>query len=45
LNDQARESKRAADTARLRYREGLVDFLSLLDAEHEARGSTKRPKG
>src|SRR3984893_16620089 len=33
LNDQARESKRAADVARLRYREGVVDFLSLLDAE------------
>ncbi len=33
LNDQARESRRAADIARLRYREGVVDFLSLLDAE------------
>lgn len=33
LNDQARESKRAADIARLRYREGVVDFLQLLDAE------------
>ena len=33
LNDQARESKRAADIARLRYREGVIDFLSLLDAE------------
>src|SRR6266446_634797 len=33
LYDQARESKRAADIARLRYREGVVDFLSLLDAE------------
>lgn len=33
LNDQARESKRAADIARLRYREGVTDFLSLLDAE------------
>jgi len=32
LNDQARESKRAADIARLRYREGVIDFLSLLDA-------------
>jgi len=30
---KARESKRAADIARLRYREGVVDFLSLLDAE------------
>jgi len=33
LNDQARESKRAADIARLRYKEGVIDFLSLLDAE------------
>jgi outer membrane protein, multidrug efflux system len=33
LNDQARESKRAADIARLRYREGVIDFLTLLDAE------------
>jgi outer membrane protein, multidrug efflux system len=33
LNDQAHESKRAADIARLRYREGVVDFLELLDAE------------
>jgi outer membrane protein, multidrug efflux system len=33
LNEQARESKRAADIARLRYREGVIDFLSLLDAE------------
>jgi multidrug efflux system outer membrane protein len=33
LSDQARESKRAADIARLRYREGVVDFLELLDAE------------
>ena len=33
LNDQARESKRAADIARLRYQEGVIDFLSLLDAE------------
>jgi multidrug efflux system outer membrane protein len=33
LNDQAHESKRAADIARLRYREGVADFLSLLDAE------------
>ena len=30
VNDQARESVRAA---RLRYREGVVDFHSLLDAE------------
>ena len=33
LNDQARESKRAAEIARLRYREGVIDFLSLLDAK------------
>jgi outer membrane protein, multidrug efflux system len=33
LNDQAHESKRAADIARLRDREGVVDFLELLDAE------------
>ena len=33
LNDQARDSKRAADIARLRYREGVIEFLSLLDAE------------
>ncbi|HEY8715140.1 MAG TPA: efflux transporter outer membrane subunit [Candidatus Acidoferrum sp.] len=33
LNAQAQESKRAADIARLRYREGVTDFLTLLDAE------------
>lgn len=33
LNDQARESARAAAIARARYREGVADFLSLLDAE------------
>jgi multidrug efflux system outer membrane protein len=33
LVDQARESARAADIARTRYREGAVDFLTLLDAE------------
>lgn len=33
LVEQARESARAADIARVRYREGVVDFLSLLDAE------------
>jgi len=33
LNAQAQESKRAASIARLRYREGVIDFLSLLDAE------------
>ena len=31
--EQARESARAADIARVRYREGAVDFLALLDAE------------
>jgi multidrug efflux system outer membrane protein len=33
LVDQARESGRAASIARVRYREGVSDFLSLLDAE------------
>ena len=33
LVDQARESGRAAAIARVRYREGLADFLALLDAE------------
>ncbi len=33
LNDQARESTRAATIARVRYQEGVVDFLALLDAE------------
>jgi multidrug efflux system outer membrane protein len=33
LADQARESARAAGIARTRYREGLADFLQLLDAE------------
>ena len=33
LADQARESTRAAAIARTRYREGLADFLALLDAE------------
>ncbi len=33
LAEQARESARAADLARVRYREGVADFLSLLDAE------------
>lgn len=33
LNDQARESARAAAIARVRYREGVADFLTLLDAE------------
>jgi outer membrane protein TolC len=33
LTEQARESARAAGIARIRYREGAVDFLDLLDAE------------
>jgi multidrug efflux system outer membrane protein len=33
LEDQARESARAASIARTRYREGFADFLALLDAE------------
>lgn len=35
LREQARESTRAAEIARLRYREGVSDFLTLLDAERE----------
>ena len=33
LGEQARESGRAASIARVRYREGVADFLALLDAE------------
>ena len=33
LNDQARQSARASSIARARYREGVADFLALLDAE------------
>jgi multidrug efflux system outer membrane protein len=33
LTDEVRESTRAASLARARYREGVADFLSLLDAE------------
>jgi multidrug efflux system outer membrane protein len=33
LVEQARESTRAAGLARIRYREGVSDFLTLLDAE------------
>ncbi|MPZ16928.1 MAG: efflux transporter outer membrane subunit [Luteitalea sp.] len=33
LGEQVRESTRAADIARVRYKEGVADFLSLLDAE------------
>jgi outer membrane protein, multidrug efflux system len=36
LNDERRESTRAASIARTRYREGVSDFLSLLDAERTA---------
>ena len=33
LHDEVRESARASGIARARYREGVADFLSLLDAE------------
>ena len=33
LADQVRESERASSIARVRYREGISDFLALLDAE------------
>ena len=33
LDTEAQESKRYADIARLRYKEGVIDFLQLLDAE------------
>ena len=33
LMEQARQSARSSDLARVRYREGLTDFLDLLDAE------------
>jgi multidrug efflux system outer membrane protein len=36
LADEARESARAAAIARVRFREGLADFLQLLDAERTA---------
>ena len=36
LTDEVRESSRAATIARVRYREGVADFLSLLDAERTA---------
>jgi multidrug efflux system outer membrane protein len=36
LTDEARESARAASIARVRFREGVADFLSLLDAERTA---------
>lgn len=36
LIEQARQSRRAADLAGVRYREGAADFLELLDAERTA---------
>jgi len=33
LDTEAQQSKRYADIARLRYKEGVIDFLQLLDAE------------
>ena len=39
LMEQARQSARAADLARIRYREGLSDFLALLDAERTQLGA------
>lgn len=36
LTEEVRESTRAAGIARARYREGVSDFLSLLDAERTA---------
>jgi outer membrane protein, multidrug efflux system len=36
LTDEVRESARAASIARVRYREGVADFLALLDAERTA---------
>jgi multidrug efflux system outer membrane protein len=36
LTEEVRESARAAAIARVRYREGVADFLSLLDAERTA---------
>ncbi len=33
LVESAQQSKRAADIARVQYKEGAVDFLTLLDAE------------
>ena len=37
--EQARQSARSADLARTRYREGLTDFLDLLDAERTQLGA------
>ena len=39
LMEQARQSARSADLARTRYREGLTDFLDLLDAERTQLGA------
>jgi multidrug efflux system outer membrane protein len=39
LTEQARQSARSADLARTRYREGLTDFLDLLDAERTQLGA------
>jgi multidrug efflux system outer membrane protein len=39
LMEQARRSARSADLARVRYREGLTDFLDLLDAERTQLGA------
>jgi multidrug efflux system outer membrane protein len=39
LTEQARQSARSADLARVRYREGLTDFLDLLDAERTQLGA------
>ena len=39
LMEQARQSARSADLARIRYREGLTDFLDLLDAERTQLGA------
>jgi multidrug efflux system outer membrane protein len=39
LMEQARQSARSADLARVRYREGLTDFLDLLDAERTQLGA------
>lgn len=33
LNDQAEASRRAAEIAQIQYREGVADFLTLLDAQ------------
>ena len=45
LTDEVRESARAAGIARARYREGVADFLSLLDAERTAAAGRGRRRG